>query len=60
MNRFVIEYHSPDDRALSLQLMAAAMRVLAENNADTVNILQEDSKTGSTKRFAYAGGEASA
>lgn len=60
MKRFVIEYHTPDDRTLAIQLMAAAMRVLAENKADTVNILQEDPKTGRRSRFAYAGGEANA
>ncbi len=58
MKRIVIEYHTPDDRTLAVQLMAASMRVLAENKADAVNILQEDPQKGNRSRFAYAGGAA--
>lgn len=54
MEKIIIEYHAQDNGQFSKLIMAAVMEILNESSVDRVLISQDDSKTGSMTRFAYA------
>ncbi len=54
MNKIIIEYHAQDNRQFSKLIVAAVMEILNESSVDRVLISQDDPKTGSMTRFAYA------